>query len=115
MQTVTIAVPDTLAEQLDQMRDRLPELLELSLRQPPIPASVYREILAFLADNPTPEQIAAFGPPPEMQQRLQTLLARERDSNLTEAERDELAEFERIEHLMIMIKAKTVAQLSAMS
>lgn len=55
MQTITLAVPDDLAEQLAQVRDRLPELLALSLR---MPAHLYREILAFMAGNPTPSEIA---------------------------------------------------------
>jgi hypothetical protein len=113
MQTITLAVPDDLADQLAQIRDRLPELLALSLLQPAMPAHIYREILAFIAGNPTPDQIAAFGPTPEMQQRLQTLLERERASTLTAAEESELAEFEQIEHLMVMIKARVLPFLPA--
>jgi hypothetical protein len=113
MQTITLAIPDDLADQLAQIRDRLPELLALSLRQPAMPAHLYREILAFLASNPTPAQIAAFGPTPEMQQRLETLLERERAGTLTAAEEAELAEFEQIEHLMVMIKAGVLPFLPA--
>jgi hypothetical protein len=102
MQTITLAVPDDLADQLAQIRDRLPELLALSLRQPAMPAHLYREILGLLAGNPTPAQIAAFGPTPEMQGRLEVLLERERANTLTAAE---LAEFEQIEHIIVMIKA----------
>jgi hypothetical protein len=113
MQTITLAVPDDLADQLAQVRDRLPELLALSLRQPAMPAHLYREILAFLAGNPTPAQIAAFGPTPEMQRRLEMLLERERAGTLTAADLAELAEFEQIEHLMVMIKAGVLPFLPA--
>jgi hypothetical protein len=113
MQTITLAVPDDLADQLAQIRDRLPELPALSLLQPAMPAHIYREILAFIAGNPTPDQIAAFGPTPQMQQRLLTLLERERDGTLTAAEETELAEFEQIEHLMVMIKARVLPFLPA--
>jgi len=105
MQTITLAIPDDLADQLARISDRLPELLALSLRQPAMPAHLYREILSFLAGNPTPAQIAAFDPTPEMRQRLETLLDREHTGRLTTAEESELAEFEQIEHLMILIKA----------
>lgn len=113
MQTITLAVPDDLADQLVQIRDRLPELLALSLRQPAMPAHLYREILTFLAGNPTPAQIAAFGPTPEMQGRLEMLLKRERADILTAAELAELAEFEQIEHLIVMIKAGVLPFLAA--
>ena len=105
MRTITLTIPDDLADQLAQIRDRLPEILALSLRQPAMPAHLYREILAFLADNPTPARIAAFGPTLEMRQRLETLLDRARAGTLTAAEEAELTEFEQIEHLMVLIKA----------
>jgi hypothetical protein len=105
MRTITLDVPDELADQLSLDRDRLPELLALSLRQPAVPAQIYRAIVTFLAGDRAPDEVAAFGPTPEMHQRLQLLLGRERTSALTPAERAELDEFERIEHLMVMIKA----------
>jgi len=113
MTTITIEVPDELSKQLYQVRDRLPELLALSLQQPPLPARVYRYILDFLASQPTPEQIAAFGPTPEMTERLETLLAREKGGDITPAEKTELDEYERIEHLVVMIKAGTLPYLAS--
>jgi hypothetical protein len=112
MPTITLEVPDDLADQLVHVRDRLPELLALSLHQPALPAHIYRYILGFLASNPTPEQIAAFSPTPEMQERLQTLLARSEAGELSEAEQAELDEFERIEHLVVLIKAGNLAYLT---
>jgi hypothetical protein len=105
MATITIEVPDELSAQLDQVRDRLPELLALSLRQPAVPASIYRALVDFLASNPSPAQVAAFRPTPEMQERLVTLLTRSQAGDLTPAEQAELDEFERIEHLVILLKA----------
>ncbi|MBC6475491.1 MAG: hypothetical protein GDA48_24035 [Hormoscilla sp. GM102CHS1] len=104
MATITIEVPDELKDQLDRMGDRLPELLSLSLKQPAVPAHIYRYILNFIASEPTKEQIAAFCPTPEMTDRLQTLLARSKAGELTSSEQQELDEYERIEHLMIMLK-----------
>lgn len=40
-----------------------------------------------------------------MQQRLQTLLGRNKAGELTPIEQGELNEYERIEHLMVMLKA----------
>ena len=99
MATLSIDIPDELLAQLDPVRDRLPELLALSLQQPAVPARTYRAILDFLASKPTSDAILAFRPDPEMQARLTTLLARSRAGQLTPAEQAELDEFERIEHL----------------
>jgi hypothetical protein len=80
-------------------------LLALSLRQPQVPAQVYRYILDFLASNPTTEEIATFRPTPEMQERLRVLLRRSKAGDLSPEETQELNEYERIEHLVIMLKA----------
>ncbi len=73
MAKITLEVSDELSEQLAQVGDRLPELLALSLQQPPIPARIYQYIVDFLASKPTPEQIFDFRLTSEMQERLRSL------------------------------------------
>jgi len=102
---ITLEIPDELSEQLAQIGDRLPELLALSLQQPPLPARIYQYILNFLASEPTPKEILAFRPTAEMQSRLQTLLTRNQAGEITATEQEELDEYERIENLMVMLKA----------
>ncbi len=111
MAKITLEVPDELSEQLLQIGDRLPELLALSLQQPPLPAQIYHYILDLLASKPTPEQIVAFRPTAQMQERFKTLLTRSRTGELTPTEKQELDEFERIEHLIIMLKAGSFSYL----
>ncbi len=48
MTTITLEVPDELANALVRAGDRLPELLVPSLQQPALPAHIYRYILDFL-------------------------------------------------------------------
>ena len=113
MAKITLDIPDHLAEQLaqlgenpsDWLRRRLPGLLEGNPQQSVLPAHVYRYILDFIASNPTPQQIAEFRPTPEMQDRLRSLLSRNKSGDLTPGEEAELDEYERIEHIMIMLKA----------
>ncbi len=112
MTTITIEVPDELSELIAQAGDRLPELLAQSLRHPVLPAHIYRYVLDFLASNPSAEQIAAFGPTPEMMERLRTLTEREIAGDITTADKAELDEYERLEHLMIMIKASNFHYLT---
>jgi hypothetical protein len=113
MPTITLEVPEQLSDQLAQVSDRLPELLALSLQQPPLTAHIYRYILNFLASGPTPEQIAAFGPTHAMQERMSTLLARSKAGELTDVERAELDDYTQIEHLIIMIKAGSLPHLTS--
>ena len=113
MPKITIEVPEELSEQIAQVGDRLPELLALSLQQPALPAHIYRYILNFIASNPTPQEIAAFKPTPEMQKRLRTLVSRSQAGELTAQERIELDEYERIEHLVIMLKAGNLKNLTS--
>jgi hypothetical protein len=115
MATITIDVPDELSAQLAQVRDRIPELLALSLQQPAVPAHIYREILDFLASQPTPEEIIAFRPTPAMQARLTTLLDRSSAGLLSPAEQAELDEFERIEHVLILLKAGSLPHLTSIA
>lgn len=113
MAKITLEVPDELSEKLLQIGDRLPELLALSLQQPLLPAKIYHYILNFLASKPTPEQIVAFRPTAQMQDRLNTLLTRSKTGELTSTEKQELDEYERIEHLIIMLKAGSFPYLES--
>jgi hypothetical protein len=113
MPRIILDVSEELSQQLAQIGDRLPELLALSLQQPAVPAEIYRYILDFVASNPTPIQIAQFQPTPQMQDRLSTLVTRSKAGELTPIELKELDEYERIEHLMVMIKAGNLAYLGA--
>lgn len=112
MSTITIEVPDELSERLNYEKARLPELLAQSLHQPPLSAKTYRYVLDFLASDPTPEQIAAFGPTPEMAERVRVLLARERANEITPVEKAELDDYEHIEHLVVMAKAGVLPYLN---
>ncbi len=96
------------------IKDRLLELLTLSLQQPPLAAHTYRYILDFLATLPTPEEIANSRPTPEMQTRLRLLLERSKAGDINEQERIELDEYERIEHLVIMLKAGNLKNIESL-
>ncbi|MEY3403763.1 MAG: hypothetical protein AN487_08535 [Anabaena sp. CRKS33] len=113
MPKITLEISEELSQQIAQIGiDTLPELLALSLQQSPIPTQIYQYILNFLASNPTPPQIAEFKPTPEMQDRLRTLLIQSKADKLTPRELQELNEYERIEHLIVMIKAGNLSYLS---
>lgn len=105
MATLTVEISDDLMEQLSPIKAQLPELLRRCVQPLALPAQVYRYILDFLASGPTPEQVANFRPTAEMQERLSYLLTREKEALLSSQEKQELEEYERIEHLIIMMKS----------
>lgn len=75
-------------------------------------ASGYTEILDFLLESPTPEQIIEFRPSEALQERMSALLEANRNGIMTPEERAELDEFMKIEHLMRMLKARAHLKLS---
>jgi hypothetical protein len=66
-------------------------------------------VLDFLITRPTPEEIVAFKVSAEAQERLRTLLDKNREGSLTEIEAAELDLYEQLEHMMILLKAKAHA------
>lgn len=110
---ITLKVPAVLAERLAAVQDRLPEILAHGMEElSPLPNEVYRSVLAFLASNPSPEEIATFRPAPGIQERVQTLLDKNRAGQLTPTEAAELEEYERIEHCMRMLKIRALKNSS---
>jgi len=112
MALLTIEIPDDLMERLDPIRDQLPELLRRCLQPDLLSAQVYRYILNFLASQPSPDEVAAFRPTPEMQARLRYLLSHSDSGTLTPEEAQELDEYERIEHLIVLLKAGNLPYLA---
>lgn len=68
--------------------------------------AAYDELLDLFIAPGVADRILAFHPSPAMQARIEALLAKNRDEALTEDERTELDEFERIEHFVRLVKAR---------
>ena len=69
-------------------------------------SQVFEEIAEFLAAFPSREQVLAFRPSPETQERAWELLAKSNVGELTDEERDELEDFGRAELFVRMLKAR---------
>ena len=67
---------------------------------------IFEEIAEFLAGFPAREQVMAFRPSPESQERARQLLWKSNAGELDEDERDELADFGRAELFVRMLKAR---------
>ena len=117
MTTITLEVPDDLAQRLTAERERLPEMLRWALAQwPPrmaqrpasslSPTLAFDEMIEFLATHPTLEQILAFRISPRAQARLAELLEKNREDRLTESEGAELDWYEYVHDIMTRLKAQ---------
>ncbi|PYL07287.1 MAG: hypothetical protein DME33_11045, partial [Verrucomicrobia bacterium] len=60
----------------------------------------------FIAAGTTPEDVISFRPSEAAQDRVADLLAREKEGELSPAERSELDHYMQIEHLMRLAKAR---------
>ncbi|BAY79458.1 hypothetical protein NIES25_59430 (plasmid) [Nostoc linckia NIES-25] len=126
MAKVTIQIPDDLAQRLEPLQNRLPELLQRVLdienmqttAQPKVKTetidipAVYQEVLEFLIKRPTPEEILAFKVSLQAQNELQTLLEKNRSTTLSAMELAELDVYEQLEHLMILLKAQALKAIA---
>ncbi len=70
------------------------------------PLPIYDDLLDLFVDTADMDRLAAFRLPPDKQARLDELLQKNREGLVTDAQRGELQEFERLEHLGRMLKAR---------
>jgi hypothetical protein len=68
--------------------------------------TIYDELLDLFADTANADRLQNFRLSSEKQSRLDMLLQKNRDGELSAADRAELDEFERLEHLGRMLKAR---------
>jgi len=104
---VTMQVPDALARRIEPIRSWVPTILELSLDGFKTPATeTASEIIQFLSSNPAAKQMSELHVSDRAQTRLRRLLTLNEAGMLGEAEQLELDELQRIEHVMVMLKAQ---------
>jgi hypothetical protein len=121
MTTITLEVPDDLAAQFKANPARLPALireavaekLALSANGATAVIPIYQEIINFLAASPTLEQVVDFKISDAAQERLEDLLDKNREGELTEEERAELNQYFQYRHVMILLKASARRAINA--
>lgn len=125
MAQITIDIPDDLAQKLGPYQSQFAELFTrlittTLIRQPITDSSVvgvfdrcdtYQEILDFLISQPTSAQILAFNISETSQNRLQTLLEKNRTATLTPAETAELDLYQQLDTLMGFLKIRAYTAL----
>jgi hypothetical protein len=106
---ITIQVRDTLERHLQQLHDRLPEVLERGLRnvlaEETDPPHDEQALIAILTNQPAPEQVLAIRPSSELQSRTSALQECSKHRTLTTQERTELDRYLLLEHRVRIAKA----------
>lgn len=128
MAQLTIDIPDELAQRLAPYQNQISEIFarlinnsllnestaSLELTSNPLSTDfpTYLEIIDFLVNRPTSEQIANFKISERSQIRLQELLQKNRDANLLPSEIAELNLYEQLDTLMTMLKIRSYATIN---
>ncbi|MFN0170871.1 MAG: hypothetical protein ACKV22_31010 [Bryobacteraceae bacterium] len=115
MSAITVQLPEELALRLRGQEDRLPEILELGLRDIGADSQAgfegATEVLELLASLPSPQEVMALRPSAQLSARVAELLSKNRDCGLTAAEQQEWERYEYLEHLVRMAKASASRRL----
>lgn len=115
MTTITLEVPDDLAAQFKLDQIALSALLRESLTttlnkrkdraKAIIGKTLSQEVVEFLSSTPSLEQIVKFKISKPAQERLQELLEKNREAQLTAQEQSELDQYLQYRHALILLKA----------
>lgn len=111
---MTIEIPDPLAKQLEPERGHLAEIIARGLRRTwSAGSTLRREVISFLARQPSSDEIIAFRPSAHAAARSQELLRRNAEGALTPAEAAELDEMCEVDRFVSLIKAEVLTQRAA--
>lgn len=117
MTSITLNVADELAAEFRIDPAALPALIRETVAAKTTKAAaqttgnntdtpLYQEVIEFLSSGPTTAQVLAFKISPEAQDRLEKLLHRNREAELTETERDELNTYLHFSEYLTRLKAR---------
>jgi len=110
MATLMLDMPESLLKRVEPFSRWLPSILELSLIEFSTPAAVAaHEVMAFLAGNPSVNEVSSYRASAQRQARTDKLLALNRAGVISETEQQELDELLKLEHALVMLKTNTNA------
>ncbi len=112
---LSLTISEDLATRLRPVQDRLPQILELGLRELHAAPSNYAglsDVLEELARLPAPEEVLALRPAPALQARIDALLQKNRTTGLSDDERREWERYQYLEHLVRIAKAKATLKVA---
>jgi hypothetical protein len=113
----TVTIADDLAIQLRPYQAQLPQILALGIREwqarEDAGYSGISGVLETLAGLPTPEEVLALRPTPQLQERIDSLLEKNRSTGLSPEDKREWEKYEYVEHLVRLAKTSALRKLKA--
>jgi hypothetical protein len=76
---------------------------------------LYEQVLEFLVESPSTQEIINFRPDEEAQRRFSQLLAANRERELSVQEEEELDHYVQIDRMMSLLKAKAYRRLDLLA
>jgi hypothetical protein len=114
---ITIDLPETLLTRLNALEQSLSQVLEVGLDEltarPQTGFTGFAEVLEFLANLPTPEEILALRPSETLQAQIDQLAEKHKAESLTLQEKQLWQQYEYLEHVISMAKAKAYLKLNS--
>lgn len=112
MVEVKMQLPNELATQVQVTSLWMPTILELNFARFKTRVAMNAwEIAAFLAQNPSPQEVLDHHASERAQSRLRRLLNLNKAGKLTEKDQHELDEMERLNHIVFMLKMQAIDQI----
>ena len=112
---ITLTIPEELALRLRPFEKELPRILELGIRArsawDEAGFSGLTDVLETLAALPTPEAILALRPSAALQARIDDLLEKNQNGGLSEDEQRGWEQYQYVEHLVRLAKARAALKL----
>jgi hypothetical protein len=113
---ITLDIPEELFAKLGGLNQNLPQILELGanelLSRPQTGFTGFAEVLDFLANLPTPEEILNLRPSSALQTQIDRLSEKYQAQDLTPSEEQLWQQYEYLEHVIRMAKAKAYSRLN---
>ena len=107
MTEITITLPDKLAAQIGGAKIWMPTIMEIALTGfRTKTAESASDLVKFLEKNPSPDEVLSYHASKKSHDRLYRLKALSEAALLSSEERNELRELEKLEHLVVMLKAQ---------
>ncbi|MGI0480739.1 hypothetical protein ACN4EE_08105 [Geminocystis sp. CENA526] len=115
MTQITLDLPEEMMIRLHGLEEKLTEIMELGIREFNASNQMgfkgFAEVLEFLVSLPSPEEIIALHPTPDLQNKIDSLLEKNRHGNLTQDEKKLWQQYQYLEHLVRLAKAKAYIKL----
>lgn len=112
---ITLDLPEDLVGQISGLEAQLPEALALGLGEltsrPHDGFSGFSEVLEFLADLPTPQEVLALRPSESLQAQIDQLSEQNKAQTLTTQGMLLWKQYEYLEHVVRMAKARAYLKL----